>query len=152
MNIFISYSVADLPTVENFAKQFPSFIEPLYWDHDQEPGSAAWPTIHGWVDSSSCLVAIITDHVVSRGEAVNQEIGYAKAKGKTIIPLVAPTVDKSRLGCLQDITYIEFDPDNPGAALVKLVGRLATINRSELIGAITVLGGLAALYFFGKSQ
>jgi len=49
--------------------------------------------------------------------SVGQEIGRAKAKLKTVVPIVTPNVHSTELGCLAGTTYQKIDPENPGIAL-----------------------------------
>ena len=98
MKVFISYSVKDLRLVGFIADQIRPHAEPVYWTQNQAPGHDAWRTIFDWIDTADCVIAVITDAVVERGESVNQEIGFAKGKGKLVIPLVAPRCRRTAWG------------------------------------------------------
>lgn len=148
MDVFISYSTADTEDVQKIANRIRPIATPKYWDESKTPGQPVWSSIHKWIDASSCVVVLITDNVVSRGESVHQEIGYAKAKGKSIIPLVASSVDKSRLGCLHDLTYVTWDGANPNDAIRALLSSFKQIKKSQFIGLVLVLGIIVAMHFW----
>ncbi len=150
MKVFISYSGSDLDLVRKVADTIRPHATPLYWDQDKEPGTAAWHSIFQWIDASDCVIALITDAVVKRTEAVHHEIGYAKGKGKTILPMVGTEVDRSRLGCLNGVTYVLFDPNNMADGLSSIRQRVASLAASkklanELLGIALLVGAVIAL-------
>lgn len=117
MNVFISYSAEDLELVKWIGNQIKPHAAVYYWDNSKQPGSEAWPMIYSWIDQSDLVLAVITDSAVSRAMSVGQEIGRAKAKLKTVIPVVTSNVPSTELGCLSGTTYQKIDPENPGVAL-----------------------------------
>lgn len=151
MKVFISYSVKDLRLVGFIADQIRPHAEPVFWTQNQAPGHDAWRTIFDWIDSADCVIAVITDAVVERGESVNQEIGFAKGKGKLVIPLVAPAVPKDRLGCLHGITYLPLDRDRFPEAMDRLKRTLAGLAEQKQRDAWVLLG-IAALAVWGMSK
>ena len=76
MKVFISYSVEDTAIVRKIADEIRPHAEPYFWDQNKSPGEEVWKTIQNWIDGADCVIAVITDKVVARGESVNQEIGY----------------------------------------------------------------------------
>jgi len=157
MRLFISYSTDDLDTVKKLAKSLSEHAEVKYWAKSKEPGKAAWETIFGWIDSADLVVAVITDKTVSRAMAVGQEIGRARAKKRTIVPLVAPGVKDTDLGCLDGITYITLSEDSleeVSDTLKKLIYK--TKKKKEQANrnfwtTLTVLG-LAVAIFGGQDE
>lgn len=97
MKVFISYSTEDLSLVRQIADEIRAHAEVFYWDETRTPGEHAWNQIFAWIDQSDAVVAVITDKTVSRGISVGQEIGHAKAKQKTILPIVASDVPVTEL-------------------------------------------------------
>ncbi len=146
MKVFISYSVDDTTVVRKIAEAIRPHAEPCFWGQNKSPGEEVWKTIQNWIDSADCVVAVITDKVVARGESVNQEIGYAKKAGKLVIPLIASNVPLNRLGMLASATWITFDPNEPSAAIDGLKRKLseAAITKQQqgfmllLVVAITL--------------
>ncbi|MBK9129423.1 MAG: toll/interleukin-1 receptor domain-containing protein [Phycisphaerales bacterium] len=115
----MSYSVKDLRLVGFIADQIRPHAEPVFWTQNRSPGHDAWRTIFDWIDSADYVIAVITDAVVERGESVNQEIGFAKGKGKLVIVGLRPPCP-DRLGCLHGITYLPLDRDRFPEAMDRL--------------------------------
>ncbi|MFZ5994790.1 MAG: toll/interleukin-1 receptor domain-containing protein [Thermodesulfobacteriota bacterium] len=152
MKVFISYSTDDISIVHTIAQHVRPHAEVFYWDKSKVPGQESWPIIFTWVDQADIVLALITGKTVSRAMSVGQEIGHAKAKGKTIIPIVSPEVPSSELGFLSGITYQPIERNNPGPALesVKRV-ILAKKQQIESNQAFLIIGGILALLFITAS-
>ena len=131
MKVFISYSGADLNMVRGIHSVIKDYAEVYYWDQNKEPGQDAWASIFSWINRSDLVIALITGRTVARGISVGSEIGHARAKSKTIIPLVSDKVPESELGCLKGVTYKQFDEENPTEALQKIEYRILR-RKSEL--------------------
>jgi len=86
--------------------------------------------------------------------AVGQEIGRAKAQGKTVIPVVTPNVPSSELGCLSGTTYQKIDPENPGVAL-NAIKQVILAKKQSLENQKTMLflvGGVLALFLLTSKE
>ncbi len=141
----------DTAIVQKIADEIRPHGEPYYWDQNKSPGEEVWKTVQNWIDGADCVIAVITDKVVARGESVNQEIGYAKKAGKLVIPLVAANVPPDRLGMLASTTRIKFDPDEPSAALDGLKCTLAEAAlKKQQQGFVLVL--IAGITLFALSS
>lgn len=153
MKIFISYSTADLELVHNIASYIKPHAEVYYWHKSKIPGQEDWPTIFNWIENSNLVLAVITDKTVSRAMSVGQEIGHAKAKGKTIIPLVGPNVDSKELGFLSRIIYQPIQPNNPGPAL-QAIEKVILVKKQQIEKqqAIFLIGGIFALILLLSSE
>jgi TIR domain len=153
MKVFISYSTDDVQMVNQIAYQLRPHTEVFYWNTSKVPGQEAWPSIFQWIDQCDLVLAVITDSTVSRAMSVGQEIGRAKAMKKIIVPLVAPEVPNSELGCLSGVTYERLDHHNPGPALenIKKVV-LAYKQQLEAQQAMFVIGGVVALILLASSK
>jgi len=113
MKIFISYSVDDVDLVSQVARHLQPQADKIYWWKDSKAlGKDVWPQIFGWIEQADLVLAVLTDSAVARAMAIGNEIGHAKAKGKVIIPLVAPNVSSADLGCLCGVTYQRIDREN----------------------------------------
>lgn len=155
MRLFISYSTGDLEIVKQIADALRPHAEVYYWARDQVPGNDAWQTIFNWIILSDLVVAVITDKTVSRAMSVGQEIGHAKARGKTIIPLVGKDVPVTELGCLCGITHIQVSSDNLSDVVDKVKSRIASMKQAkerekQILYAILAVIGLA--WLFGGSD
>lgn len=153
MKIFISYSTAELELVRDIANHIKPHAEVYYWAESKIPGQEAWLTIFKWIEQSDFVLVVITDKTVSRAMSVGQEVGHAKAKGKTIIPLVGPFVRTEELGFLSGVIYQPIIPGNPGPAL-KSIEKVILMKKQELEtkNAIFVVGGIVALIILLSSS
>lgn len=147
MNVFISYSTPDVQIVRQLADQLRQYANVYFWQESKQIGKDAWDTIFNWIDNSDLVVVLITGNTVSRGLSVGQEVGRAKTKDKTILPMVSPEVPSSDLGFLSGITYQPVDVRNPTPAIEAI--RRATQNyklvKEQNLASII---GLAVLAFF----
>lgn len=154
MKVFISYSTEDISLVRKIADQIKTYAEVFYWEESRVLGEQAWNQIFGWIDQCDAVVAVITDKTVTRGISVGQEIGRAKAKYKMIIPLVAPGVPATELGCLHGVTYLRIERENPNSALQAIAQRVAEL--SEQIKNqnfwLIVLGIIFAAWLLSKGK
>lgn len=153
MNIFISYSVADLQLVNSIAGYISRHASVRYWDKSKEPGREAWPLIFQWIDQSDLVIAVITDNTVRRAMSVGQELGRAKTMQKFIIPLVTGNVKSSDLGFLSGIVYERIDPRNLTPAL--LSAERAILQRKQQLEAqkmVFVVGGILALLWANSGE
>jgi hypothetical protein len=153
MKVFISYSADDIGLVRNMAEKFRAHAEVFFWDDSKQPGQPVWETIFGWIDRADLVLAIISDKAVRRAMMVGQEIGRAKAKGKTIIPLITAGVQDRELGCLQGITY-EVIGENNQNALQRIEQRIIQLKlakvKSDQVGFI--IGGCILLLLLSSKE
>jgi hypothetical protein len=72
---------------------------------------------------------------------VHQEVGYAKALKKVVVPLVQPGVSQENLAMLQGIEYIQFDFQNPQPGLATLLEYLqkAKLSKEESQALLAVV-------------
>jgi TIR domain len=92
------------------AKQ--SGLEVYVFEHDSQPGKQLSDKIKVAIQQSDALIVLLS----RAGQAsayVQQEIGFAEAHRKLIIPLVWPGVSKPALAMLEGREYVQFDPQNP---------------------------------------
>ncbi len=117
MRVFISYSTQDMHIVKHLAMQLKVFGDVYYWAESNLPGQDTWPSIFNWIDLADIVIVLITGNTLSRAMAVGQEIGRAKSKGKTIIPIVSNSVPSNELGFLSGVTYQPIDVFDPHPAI-----------------------------------
>lgn len=152
MNVFISYSVEDIELVRQVTNRLRDSVDNiLWWDERKDLGEDSWSTINKWVDQSEIVLAIITDHGIHRGMAIGNEIGYAKAKDKIIIPLIGPKVESKDLGCLHGVTYQRIDRDNPDAAIFVVKKKIEEIKEKKIkdlqirVGFLLAVGAIIGI-------
>ena len=156
MNVFISYSAKDASFVRKIADGIrPEVTSVCWWDDSKKLGEESWKQIFGWIDDADLVLAIITGNVLQRSLAVGNEIGYAKAKGKPIIPLITDEKDRFDLGCLTGLVdqYIdEADPQSGIDAIKRHIQNehLPTVagQQSEVDwgGALTIIGIIGMIW------
>jgi len=118
MKVFISYSAKDTAFVRRIAEGIRAeHVTVNWWGESKRLGEDSWKQIFGWIDEAEFVLAIVTGNVLHRGLAVGNEIGYARAKGKTIIPLVTDEKDRFDLGCLIGAVDQYIDQDDPQAGI-----------------------------------
>ena len=150
MNVFLSYSARDTVMVGKVAQAVRPYADEVYWWHEsQEPGKDAWESIFDWVEDSTIVLAIITDKTLSRAMSVGNEIGYARANNIKVIPLVAPGIKHSDLGCLNGTTTIPLDPEKVHDSLTKLIPILKREGFKEAV--VYGLVGAAVGVLLGKA-
>ena len=114
MKVFISYSAKDTDFVRKIAEGIRSeTVSVNWWDESKKLGEESWKQIFGWIDEADLVLAIVTGNVLQRGLAVGNEIGYAKAKDKPIIPLITDEKDRFDLGCLTGLVDQHLDESDP---------------------------------------
>jgi hypothetical protein len=155
VKVFISYSAADVHLVDWIAAALESQGNEVYWwQGSQVPGEPAWPMIFDWIDQSDLVLAVLTDKAVARAMAIGQEIGHARAKGKTVIPLVATNVDEKDLGCLHGVTYLRIDRRSLGAAIARVQDVICAMERraAETRNLLLMAGGIIALIWAASQE
>lgn len=146
--VFISHSVSDLSIVYQL-KQWLELngIETYLAELYPQPGVALADKVASAIDQSDCVIVLITN-AGGRSKWVNQEIGYAKAKGKLVIPVVER--GESLGGFVQGKEYVPFDRANPADAINQLVKYLSGLratkgDRDKAIAGLVIFFGLLAL-------
>jgi len=113
--IFISYSEADFPDIEETICTIQVGLreryEIIYWREDKAPGEEDWPHIFRMIEESNIVIPFIVTsedgtrvNAIERSLAVGIEIGYAKALKKRIIPIVHPSVERKRLAAMGQLS------------------------------------------------
>jgi hypothetical protein len=77
---------------------------------------------------------------------VQQEIGFAKARNKLVIPIVQNETSHSGLAMLEGIEYIQFDPNDPQGALTSLRSYLERLKKGK-DNAQAILMGIGTILF-----
>jgi hypothetical protein len=131
--VFLSHSSADAKWVTWIAGNAQQVgIEIYLYEYDPQPGRLLSDKIETAIQSSDALVVLLTAHS-ELSAYVQQEVGYAKALKKVVVPLVQPGVSDEKLAMLQGIEYIKFDFQNPQPGLATLLEYLqkAKLGKEE---------------------
>jgi hypothetical protein len=139
-NIFLSHSGVDQRWVQWIADNARSIDINVYmYEHDIQPGTSIATKVQSAIESCQALVVLLTPN----GEYspyVQQEIGFAQAKGKPIIPLVQPGVSPRCLAMLEGVEYISFNPKSPELALSHLLNYLVRLKDARETDQAILLG------------
>jgi hypothetical protein len=110
--VFISHSNKDFEIARKFKEQFEMYNFTCYiFEFDKKPGEDVTQKIQAALDGANQLIVLITPDG-GASSYVQQEIGYAEAKGIEVIPLVQDGVKDDHLGMLKGREYITLDPAN----------------------------------------
>lgn len=149
MKVFISYSAKDTTLIRNFAdglKQQAGVSQVHWWEDSKRLGKEAWPQIFRWIDEADLVLVIVTGNVLGRALAVGNEVGYAKAKGKYIIPLVSELtgwrliiqrmginagICPEDLGCLGELVHVRINEHEPSAGIEQIKAELMQLAREK---------------------
>ena len=116
--VFISHNINENNSsiIQILEDQIPDSITLYVAEHDLKPGSDLTVEIENAIADSDAIIVILNNDNFS--EWVQQEIGYAKAHNKIIIPLVEKGAKAK--GMIQGVTWIDIDMGKPQAALRKV--------------------------------
>ncbi len=151
-SIFFSHNARDRQWCEWLAADVERLeIEAYPAEHDQRPGKPLAEKVKRNINKCNAVVVLLTDNSVG-SSYVHQEIGYALAKKKLVIPLVAPSISANHLAMLQGLEHIVFDfrDPHPGKeSLASELQRLAEQQRKqddlETLIALGICVGLLVL-------
>lgn len=150
--VFLSHSGSDAAWVKYIAQHAQTIgVQAYLYEHDPQPGRSVADKVKRSIEASDALVVLLTGN--SRASTyVQQEIGYAEAKGKLIVPLVQVGVAATGMAMLEGREYIQFDFHNPGPGLQTLMNYLATLKGAKeeqratlaAFGMLILVGWLAS--------
>jgi nucleoside 2-deoxyribosyltransferase len=141
--VFLSHSSVDTNWVRWVAANAEEVGLGVYlYEHDPQPGHLVADKIEAAIQSCDALVVLLTESS-EVSPYVHQEVGYATALKKVVVPLVQPGVSQEKLAMLQGIEYIRFDFQNPQPGLATLLEYLqkAKLGKEES-QALLAIGAL----------
>jgi len=146
--VFLSHSGADRPWAEWIARRATQVgIEVYLYEHDPKPGVPIAEKIQGAIQNSDALVVLLTPAGASSAY-VQQEVGYASAFQRLVIPLVWPGIQRGSLAMLEGKEWVPFDPSNPDQALFRMLEYMVAVKtKKEAAQALLALGGLIITAF-----
>jgi TIR domain len=146
--VFLSHSASDRPWAEWILNRSAQVgIEIYLFEHDPKPGTLVAAKIQGAIQNSDAVIVLLT-HSGASSAYVQQEIGYAAAARRLIIPLVWPGQQKKGLAMLDGVEWVPFDPSNADQALVRILKYLEQLKtKKESAQAILALGALIIAAF-----
>jgi hypothetical protein len=147
-NIFLSHSTSDREWASWIKGQAtPLGIEVYLFEHDPRPGTYIADKVQQAIRMCDAVIVLLTPHSQA-SPYVQQEIGFAQAAQKTVIPLVWPNVRPKSLAMLEGKEYVPFDPNQPATALVTVLTYVSKQKAQKEAGlAILALAALVLTAF-----
>lgn len=110
MQAFISFSSDDRDKVHVLASTLiGAGIEPVIASQELSPGEPLESKVRRLIEDADCVLAFLTDEA-RENQWVNQEIGYAQATEKRIVPIVSEPEALPAL--LEGLEFYEMDFDD----------------------------------------
>jgi hypothetical protein len=135
LSVFLSHATADAEQVALVSRQIEALgIDVYLAEHDPKPGTSVAQKVEEALQRSSAVVVLITS-VSINSAYVQQEVGLARAHGKVIVPIIEKGVDKSRLGLLGEVEWLELDLSTPEAAMANMTASLQPLVLAQLAPA-----------------
>jgi nucleoside 2-deoxyribosyltransferase len=117
-------------------------IDVYLFEHDPRPGTYIAEKVQQAIRGSDAVVVLLTPQSEA-APYVQQEIGFAQAAQKPVIPLVWPNVQSRSLAMLEGREYVAFNPDDAAAALPPVLEWLAKLKaKKETAQAILAIAAL----------
>ena len=143
--IFVSHSAADAEWAKWVHREAGRVgIEVYLFEHDTRPGTLLSDKIQQAIRLCDALVVLLTPSSEA-SPYVQQEIGFAQAAQKPVIPLVWPKVSPRSLAMLQGKEYVLIDPAKAAEALPPVLQYIGKLKAKKEAGL--ALLALAALVF-----
>ena len=131
--VFVSHDLRDLEMAQELFSTVKNFPFAVHLAMEDVESGRSRQRLEGRLANSDVVVAVLTEHAAN-SQWINQEVGYAVAKGIPVIPLYDS--EDLRGGYISEMEGVTIDRDNPSFTVFNLLCRL----RSELapLGALSV--------------
>lgn len=153
--VFISHSAKDRPVVDVLRAHVEAIGFTTYlYERETEAGRPVSDKIQAAIRESDAVVALLTNE--SAGSAfLHQEIGYALALKKLVLPLVDTNLSDPPFAMLEGTEYVPLDPNAPGDATLKMtqsLHRWRTSRSQDQLVTMLVIVGLIVLLLWWQAQ
>ncbi|WP_254862790.1 toll/interleukin-1 receptor domain-containing protein [Halovivax gelatinilyticus] len=131
--VFVSHDPGDLALVQELFSTIKNFPFGVHLALEEIESGRSRERLEGRLANSDIVVAVLTGES-ENSKWINQEIGYAIAKGIPVLPLY--DTERRTGGFVDGVEGVTIDRDNPSFTVFNLLCRL----RSELapLGALSV--------------
>lgn len=144
-SVFVSHASPDSDLARTLSARLRlEGFEPYLAEDDPRGGAELAKKIQANINRSLAVVVLLTA-AAQTSPWVQQEIGWAKARHKLTIALVAPQVDRNRMAMQAGDEYIVIDPDQPEGAIPGLTATLRHEKLQRDIGEAVALGALVSI-------
>ena len=135
LEVFVSHATADAEPVALVSRQIEALgIDVYLAEHDPKPGTSIAYKVEEALTRCAAVVVLITSTSVNSAY-VQQEIGLARAHRKVIVPIIEKGVDRSRLGLLSEVEWLELDLSAPAEAMANVTVSLQPLVLGQLAPA-----------------
>lgn len=131
--IYVSHETGDLGLVQDLFATVKNFPFDVHVALEEVQSRQSRTRLEGRIANSSVAVPVLTDRSVS-SPWVNQEIGYARAKGIPVLPLYDD--EGHRNGFIGDVEGVTIDREDPAVTIFNMLSRLRSLL--EPLGALSV--------------
>lgn len=137
--LYVSHAPGDLELVQELFSTVKNFPVGVHIALEEIESGRSRTRLTGRISNSDVVAVVLTERSASN-QWVNQEIGYAQAKGIPLLPLYDH--EQLRSGFVSDIEGVTIDRQNLSVTVFNLLCRL----RSELapLGALSVPTGTSS--------
>jgi TIR domain len=131
VSIFFSHSTKDRSWCALLAMEAAKVgVTPYLAEHDPRPGTDLAAKVSSNISKSQGVVVLLTQNTANSAY-VHQEVGWAMARGKLVIPLVQPGIADAQLAMLNGLEYIPFDFEHPQAGMESYTQALARVAEKQ---------------------
>lgn len=127
--LFISHSnnPSDKSILDELSEMFTNCgIDVFIAEERKQAGEDLWNKIRGGIDQSNCVLILWTESGSLSGD-VREEIGYAIAKGKTVVPFAETGLQ----GSIKGIEYVKLDRNDIETALEEIGERILDLAKDS---------------------
>ncbi|MFC6717218.1 toll/interleukin-1 receptor domain-containing protein [Natrialbaceae archaeon GCM10025810] len=131
--VFVSHAPTDLGLVQELFSTVKNFPFGVHVALEEVESGRSRKRLEGRLANSDVVVAVLTERAAN-STWINQEVGYALAKGIPVLPMYES--EDVRGGFITDVEGVQIDRENPSVTIFNLLCRL----RGELapLGALSV--------------
>jgi nucleoside 2-deoxyribosyltransferase len=154
--VFISHSAADRAALAAvWQGALAAGVHPYIYEHDERPGTMVADKLQAEIRGSDAVILLLTKQSVV-SPYVQQEIGYALAHRKPVLPLVELGVAEDKLAMLKGVEWMAFDPTDPSSALQTIAGELGRLrsqkqNQEDLLVVVGLVAAMVLLVYLSSS-
>ena len=139
VEVFVSHATRDVRHVEMVRSQAEALGISVYLaEHDVQPGSVLADKIEAAIRRCQAVIVLITTASVT-STIVQQEIGFARAHGKPLIPMVEKGIDIRQLGLLAGYEYLDLDLEHQAETLAKMTTALQRLVMAQIPVNVSVV-------------
>jgi len=151
LNIFVSYSHADSPTIDMFVNGLTGLGHKVFLDrYDIKPGDHILQKAKSLIDQSDLVLVFLTKQSV-HSEWVAAEVDYSLKASKKIIPLVEDSAALNPNHPIRQIRYINVYPYELNRTYAELSSRISELDNEKIMAGVVILGvALLAAYALSR--